>query len=293
MFLVGSLGDGSCAEILFEPESLRGDSPPSRGEGQRIAPTISSRTSGGGGLGTDFDCDVGLVQIAAPSEKSIPTLARCDTAREGQRKDFETETLVPIAFSSKDHGADAGKLSPTLRALNHRDSHMNGGGQVAIAFHPTQDPISSTDGSTHALGCGSKQGAASVAVAFKPSHFTRDKDGPPSDIAPPLSADADKGDQEPVVFQECQTGVREYGSAGTLRAGGPGHDPVGSRVRSGMAVRRLTPRECERLMNWPDDHTTGFSDSVRYKMCGNGVVASCSEWIGRRIVRFSPSPVIP
>jgi DNA (cytosine-5)-methyltransferase 1 len=35
----------------------------------------------------------------------------------------------------------------------------------AIAFHPTQDPISSTDGSTHALGCGSTGGQASVAVA--------------------------------------------------------------------------------------------------------------------------------
>lgn len=34
-----------------------------------------------------------------------------------------------------------------------------------IAFHPTQTPISSTDGSTHALGCGSSHGQASVAVA--------------------------------------------------------------------------------------------------------------------------------
>ncbi|MFN5350007.1 MAG: DNA cytosine methyltransferase, partial [Polaromonas sp.] len=39
----------------------------------------------------------------------------------------------PIAFSSKDHGADAtADLSPTLRAMNHADSHANGGGQMAV-----------------------------------------------------------------------------------------------------------------------------------------------------------------
>jgi DNA (cytosine-5)-methyltransferase 1 len=35
----------------------------------------------------------------------------------------------------------------------------------AVAFHPTQDPISSTDGTTHGLGCGSSSGQASIAVA--------------------------------------------------------------------------------------------------------------------------------
>ena len=44
-----------------------------------------------------------------------------------------------IAFSAKDHGADAGETSPTLRSMGHDGSHANGGGQVAIAFniHPT------------------------------------------------------------------------------------------------------------------------------------------------------------
>ena len=55
-------------------------------------------------------------------------------------------------------------------------------------------------------------------------------------------------------------------------------------------VRRLTPRECERLMGWPDDHTRWtadgreISDSHRYRMCGNGVVATVAEWIGHRLV---------
>ena len=56
-------------------------------------------------------------------------------------------------------------------------------------------------------------------------------------------------------------------------------------------VRRLTPRECERLQGWPDDHTrwadTGkeVSDSARYKMCGNGVSAPVAQWIGENIMK--------
>ena len=55
-------------------------------------------------------------------------------------------------------------------------------------------------------------------------------------------------------------------------------------------VRRLTPLECERLMGWPDDWTRWtaggkeIADSHRYRMAGNGVVASVAEWLGHRIV---------
>jgi DNA (cytosine-5)-methyltransferase 1 len=47
-------------EILFEWESMRRDSPPSRQEGQSVTGTISARTEGGGGLGTDFNLGGGL-----------------------------------------------------------------------------------------------------------------------------------------------------------------------------------------------------------------------------------------
>lgn len=42
---------------------------------------------------------------------------------------------IPIAFSSKDHGADAStELAPTLRSMGHDGSHANGGGQMAVAL---------------------------------------------------------------------------------------------------------------------------------------------------------------
>jgi len=65
---------------------------------------------------------------------------------------------------------------------------------------------------------------------------------------------------------------------------------IGTAIPSNNGVRRLTPRECERLMGWPDDWTrwaadgTEIADSHRYRMCGNGVVSTVAEWIGRQIV---------
>lgn len=35
-------------------------------------------------------------------------------------------------------------------------------------------------------------------------------------------------------------------------------------------IRKLTPRECERLQTLPDDYTKGVSDNQRYKLLGNG-----------------------
>src|SRR6185312_5675916 len=69
VFVVGCLGDWRAATaVLFERHSLQGDHPPRREKGQGVAPTISSRPSGGGGLGTDFDCDGGLVSGAVSSK---------------------------------------------------------------------------------------------------------------------------------------------------------------------------------------------------------------------------------
>ena len=54
-------------------------------------------------------------------------------------------------------------------------------------------------------------------------------------------------------------------------------------------VRRLTPRECERLQGWPDDHTRWAADGKenadgpRYKMIGNGVAAPVAQWIAERV----------
>lgn len=56
-----------------------------------------------------------------------------------------------------------------------------------------------------------------------------------------------------------------------------------------MAVRRLTPVECERLQGFPDGHTlVGYrgkpvANGHRYKALGNSMAVPCMAWIGHRI----------
>jgi DNA (cytosine-5)-methyltransferase 1 len=56
-----------------------------------------------------------------------------------------------------------------------------------------------------------------------------------------------------------------------------------------MAVRRLTPRECERLQGFPDDYTLVeyrgklSADGPRYKALGNSMAVPVMRWIGERI----------
>jgi DNA (cytosine-5)-methyltransferase 1 len=63
-------------------------------------------------------------------------------------------------------------------------------------------------------------------------------------------------------------------------------------VTTSLAVRRLTPLECERLMGWPDHHTRWTdegkeqADTHRYKQCGNGVAAPVARWIAGHLTRI-------
>jgi DNA (cytosine-5)-methyltransferase 1 len=59
-----------------------------------------------------------------------------------------------------------------------------------------------------------------------------------------------------------------------------------------MAIRRLTPKECERLQGFPDDWTLipyrnksadQCPDGPRYKACGNSMAVPVMRWIGQRI----------
>ena len=63
-----------------------------------------------------------------------------------------------------------------------------------------------------------------------------------------------------------------------------------------MTVRRLTPRECERLQGFPDDYTLvdyrgkPASDGPRYKALGNSIAVPVMRWIGERIVAVHSIP---
>jgi DNA (cytosine-5)-methyltransferase 1 len=133
-----------------------------------------------------------------------------------------------------------------------------------IAFHPTQDPISNENGISHALGCGSSGGQANVAIAIQGNMIGRgDSAGP----------------------QGC--GYDDTGAAFTLTK-----TDVHA-VATYEAVRRLTPKECERLQGFPDDYTLVpvgkrmAADGPRYKALGNSMAVPVMNWIGDRIEKVS------
>jgi DNA (cytosine-5)-methyltransferase 1 len=63
-----------------------------------------------------------------------------------------------------------------------------------------------------------------------------------------------------------------------------------------MAVRRLTPRECERLQGFPDDYTLveyrkkTAADGPRYRALGNSMAVPVMRWIGERIKMVDRMP---
>ncbi|WP_053159082.1 DNA cytosine methyltransferase [Pseudomonas protegens] len=300
VFVVASARDGfDPAEVLFEREGVRRDSPPCRGEGQDVAAGTLRSTDGGsdvdrgraghlqpvafgGGAncqqtevatalsahpgGTRMDAETETFVVSAPlttnpygdheSRESLLVVAGTlqaggKAAGSATQQDAESGLLVVhgtqdpgtshklafalrrnngqekavLAFSCKDHGADAGVIAPTLRAMNHSGSHANAGGQVAVCIT--------------------------------------------GDITHTLKADGFDGSED-----------------GTGRG-----QPI---VPAPFGVRRLTPRECERLQGFPDDYTRipyrnkpadECPDGPRYKAIGNSKAVPVVRWIGRRILK--------
>ena len=108
------------------------------------------------------------------------------------------------------------------------------------------------------------------------------------DVSPTMLA----GSAPPAVAfaQNTRDEVREMPYSGALAAN-PGMKQT-SYVRQGMAVRRLTPTECERLQGFPDSYTQipwrgkepeNCPDGPRYKALGNSMAVPVMRWIGERI----------
>ncbi len=94
----------------------------------------------------------------------------------------------------------------------------------------------------------------------------------------------DRGGEAPGALRAVATDVAP--TIGT----GDGYSDRGLRaVLPDIGVRRLTPRECERLQGWPDDHTRytvdgiEVPDSARYRMAGNGVAAPVAKYVAECI----------
>lgn len=315
VFVVGNLGSWRrAAAVLFERESLSWDSAPRREAGERVAPTISARPTGGGGLGTDFDCDGGLVPsishplLAKGNDSFDDTLqtyitstgnvAHCLNAGGMGRLDYEPEMMVAHAlrgegFDASEDGTGRGTpiIPIDMRQASRGETMTNNrpagssGGAPGTGIGEVGDPSPSL----------STSHVPAIAFDCKASGRNGFAVG---EISPTLRAMGHKnthqnaGGQVAVAFDM-------RGREGGSQFEGP-HDTANIRAASGgssrsyvahtWAVRRLTPIECERLQGFPDGYTdvpwrkkNWTPDGLRYKALGNSMAINVMRWIGRRI----------
>lgn len=252
VFIVGRAGarSRSCAEVLFEPESVRGNPPPSRTQGQEVAGSLGGGASGERGWRNDLDTSGAFVTVS-------PTLRAGSNSTGGHRPpgtDVDTvETLIvasPLTASIAVRTAQAGSNG---WGINESTAYTLDGanGQAVIAI---EDPTGKMSGGPE-VGLGVREGAM-YSLGADPAHMH-------------------------AVYSPAET-------TGTMTANwykGPGNTQVemGWMQPISGIVRRLTPKECERLQGFPDDWTAGQADSHRYRQMGNAVSVPVAQHIAARL----------
>ncbi|AVC45314.1 phage N-6-adenine-methyltransferase [Citrobacter amalonaticus] len=287
VFVVASARNGfDPTAVLFELDSVRRDSAPRR-ETQKAVADLTAR-----GVGTcgadDNQAQAGhLIAFGGGNTAGHIDVATACTAH-GIRLDFDTETF---------------------------------------AVHGTQDPDTNCE-LAHTLGRNNGQENACIAFSYKDNGADATSDLSPTIRAgnhdkshansgqPPAIAYAFKAGQGAkaggIGYAEEQSPTLTSASSGTNLA------PA---VMHGVAVRRLTPRECERLQGFPDNHTLvpygrqirpekmdrdfakylmrggmltfeeccgRAADGPRYKAIGNSMAVPVMRWIGERIAAALP-----
>ena len=305
VFVVGHLGDWRrAAAVLFERESLSGHPAPRREAGQGPAPSAESGFDVGGTIGprvsrlTTDECINGAAIVAHAvtchqAKGGDPTtdnyVAHTLLGKEHSSHAADVDTYVAHALRAEgfDASEDGTGRGIPLVAATHKATHDRHRADVeqtllpVAVFDPRQITNKDHRGGTRGDRCHSLHEHA-PAIAFQ-SKASAHQSMNPSTVAPTL--DVGKHDGLAVAFNAYQRTVSDI--PGPLTAGDDRKLERG--VLQNMAVRRLTPRECERLQGFPDDYTLvtnrgkPAADGPRYKALGNSMAVNCMRWIGRRI----------
>jgi len=173
------------------------------------------------------------------------------------------------------------------------DTHATQGVMQPIAFDMAQI-TSKANGSraepglpSGTLAKGSSMHVAQ-AMAF-PWQSALDPIGNPVNLSGTLVKNQTMAVAQPIGLDEEQNAMVD--AFGTLKARTAGGGFEGSVMQTNMAVRRLTPVECERLQGFPDNYTDiqpkgkATPDGPRYKALGNSMAVPVMRWIGERIAQ--------
>ncbi|MGP8937479.1 Dam family site-specific DNA-(adenine-N6)-methyltransferase [Enterobacter soli] len=263
VFVVASARKGfNPASVLFEFDGVRRDTAPSR-ETQKAVAALTAR-----GVGTcgadDNQAQAGhLIAFGGGNTAGQIDVATACTAH-GIRLDFDTETFAVHGTQDPDTNCE----------LAHTLGRNNGQENACIAFSYKDNGADATSELSPTIRAGNHD----------KSHANSGQ--------PPAIAYAFKAGQGAkaggIGYAEEQSPTLTSASSGTNLA------PA---VMHGVAVRRLTPIECERLQGFPDNHTmiswrgkdaAECPDGPRYKAIGNSMAVPVMRWIGERIAAAMP-----
>lgn len=173
-----------------------------------------------------------------------------------------------------------------------------------FAVHGTQDPDTNRE-LAHTLGRNNGQENACIAFSYKDNGADATPDLSPTIRAGNHDKSHANSGQPPAIAYAFKAGQRaKAGGIGyaeeqspTLTSASSGTN-LAPAVMHGVAVRRLTPIECERLQGFPDNHTligwrgkdaAECPDGPRYKAIGNSMAVPVMRWIGERIAAALPA----
>ena len=308
VFVVASARTGfDPAAVLFEREGMRRDTAPRRGEGQDVAGTaarsVALRGRDGGATAELGDELAGCLRASSGGGDKPHVL----TVHGTQDPDLRYEQAHTL-------GRNSGQENAVFAIQNAtRGKDQNGLGIAADSPMYTLDQASQhavfaiQDGAMRENPSSGPQGMgvqADIAYTLeaRASMSKTQAVCVTGDITHKLKADGFDGSEDgtgrgqPIVAFQVGPQSGEFTNLSpTLDCrskNGPIQNQLGVGVMHGSAVRRLTPRETERLQGFKDDYTLipwrgkpaeECPDGPRYKAIGNSKAVPVVRWIGRRI----------
>jgi DNA (cytosine-5)-methyltransferase 1 len=362
VFVVGCLGDWRrAAEVLFEPDSLRRDNPPSReerkettsvarsgvaygGSDATCSDTVTSKWAKGSGGPAGNECGLFVAHTMAPvgvpevmstllsSTAGIsrpgnaatehetyipmapiafgvgeqPDLGHCLRSQASKADKHESTTYVaqPIPYrkskraqsSEDDETWVDGEVSNTINLFDQGDIRTTHAVVQPIALAENtigRQPQNGGNGNGFTVGGPMYTlNATGVHGVAQPIAFSSNMSVPDcqTDVSPTLKLGGHGGGNPPAVAVDVYNQAVDGQTTATLTEACGGSNTSGPKVMQSMAVRRLTPVECERLQGFPDNYTNipwrksaESPDGPRYKALGNSMAVPVMAWIGRRI----------
>ena len=272
VFLVGRLGACPPVEVLFEPEGMRGDHPSSREKRQELAEAAGRCPAS---AGFKFHQGAGAGNIGWESEQS-PTC----TADWHNPAVCIQGSMIGRSGANGPQGSGIEQDGANF-TLNCTDRHAVAFAQRnldTLVFNeanitsPTNKSNPQVNDTCHTLDTDGRNDV----ICFERETFPRQNSA--AVAVDPVICMADGNAKAAIDEDMC----------GSLKVGGG----APSIARGRMVVRRLTPKECERLQGFPDDWTKvpyrgkpaeECPDGPRYKAIGNSFAVPVVRWIGERI----------